>query len=90
MSESISRDRSHLASSTHRNSHQIPLFCRSLSSQQENAEFVTQRSHSLVQEIERLARELSEGSRLGNRSTLTCTVLDSLRNLMQSTTLLTM
>ncbi|KAF2628130.1 hypothetical protein BU25DRAFT_40544 [Macroventuria anomochaeta] len=64
MADDCSNDRSNLSGSTRRLLHEFPLSSRSLLSQHENAGTAASPLNGLAQEVQTLARELSQGRRL--------------------------
>ena len=68
MSDDLHYGRYRLPHSTRRTSHEFPLSNRTLLEQQEYEPSVALRAEYLRLDIERLARELSEGSKLSDES----------------------
>ena len=77
MSDDCSNDESNLSDSTRRLLHEFPLSSSSLLHQTEGAGTITPRLHSLAQEVQTLARELSQGRRLNGLDSFTCAVTDA-------------
>ena len=86
MSNNFSNDMPYLSNSARRIVHEFPIR-RSLFDQHGSAETAIRnltgsRNDELVQDIERLAREVSEGRRLGGQNTFTRAVADAVTQLL--------
>lgn len=86
MSDDLHYGRYRLPHSTRRTSHEFPLSNRTLLEQQEYEPSVALRAEYLRLDIERLARELSEGSKLSDESLANSQKLILSRELIQSQT----